>query len=232
MWSLKLILINRNRSICSIYKARSKQQVLIILSAKIHSTFLELVLTQNIQESRGITCPFPVSSLTRVKTCLISMWRWTYQQLANIIIHLIETLKKLPAFARVRLSDGDLCHFERCPVFEPLHCWSRISRNSASQFHGCFLVHCFIRKTENRWRKNIWQEKENHAMWPRFNIKEFKKFQQRRQRECQHKRKSQKSSFTMWNQTTRMFPSSFGWLSGIHLQKSTPTFEIVREEAK
>ena len=34
---------------------------------------LKLALTQNIHESRGITCPFPVSSLTRVKTCLISM---------------------------------------------------------------------------------------------------------------------------------------------------------------
>ena len=160
MWRLKLILINRNRSICSIYKARNKQQVLIILSAKIHSTFLELVLTQNIQESRGTTCPVPVSSLTHVKTCLISMWRWTYQQLANIIIHLIETWTKLSALARVRLSHSDRSHFERPPVFEPLNCWSRISRNVASQLHGC-VVHCLVRKTENRWRKNLCQEKEN-----------------------------------------------------------------------
>ena len=122
---------------------------------------LKLALTQNIQESRGITCPFPVSSLTRVKTCLISMWRWTYQQLANIIIHLIETWTKLSAFARVRLSHNDWCHFRRRPVFEPLHRWSRISRNVASQFHGCVLVHCLVRKTENRWRKNLCQEKEN-----------------------------------------------------------------------
>ena len=196
MPSLKLIL---NWSISSIYKARSKRQVWIILSAKIHLTvlklawissdyfeslllpqqrrcwkgendwkqsdeiqvILKLALTQNIQESRGITCPFPVSSLTRVKTCLISMWRWTYQQLANIIIHLIETWTKLSAFARVRLSHNDWCHFRRLPVFEPLHRWSRISRNVASQFHGCVLVHCLVRKTENRWRKNLCQEKEN-----------------------------------------------------------------------
>ena len=151
MRNLKLIL---NWSICSIYEARSKRQVWI------HLTVLKLALTQNIQESRGITCPFPVSSLTRVKTSLISMWRWTYQQLANII-HLIETSTKLSAFARVRLSHGDRCHFERCPVFEPLNCWSRISRNVASQFHGCVLVHCLVRKTENRWRKNLCQEKEN-----------------------------------------------------------------------
>ena len=196
MPSLKLIL---NWSISSIYKARSKRQVWIILSAKIHLTvlklawissdyleslllpqqrrcwqgendskqsdeiqaILKLALTQNIQESRGITCPFPVSSLTRVKTCLISMWRWTYQQLANIIIHLIETWTKLSAFARVRLSHSDWCHFRTRPVFEPLHRWSRISRNVASQFHGCVLVHCLVRKTENRWRKNLCQEKEN-----------------------------------------------------------------------
>ena len=152
MRNLKLIL---NWSICSIYEARSKRQVWI------HLTVLKLALTQNIQESRGITCPFPVSSLTRVKTCLISMWRWTYQQLANIIIHLIETWTKLSAFARVRLSHSDWCHFRRLPVFEPLNCWSRISRNVASQFHGCVLVHCLVRKTENRWRKNLCQEKEN-----------------------------------------------------------------------
>ena len=152
MRNLKLIL---NWSICSIYEARSKRQVWI------HLTVLKLALTQNIQESRGITCPFPVSSLTRVKTCLISMWRWTYQQLANIIIHLIETWTKLSAFARVRLFHSDCCHFRRRPVFEPLHRWSRISRNVASQFHGCVLVHCLVRKTENRWRKNLCQEKEN-----------------------------------------------------------------------
>ena len=152
MRNLKLIL---NWSICSIYEARSKQKVWI------HLTVLKLALTQNIQESRGITCPFPVSSLTRVKTSLISMWRWTYQQLANIIIHLIETWTKLSAFARVRLSHNDWCHFRRRPVFEPLHLWSRISRNVASQFHGCVLVHCLVRKTENRWRKNLCQEKEN-----------------------------------------------------------------------
>ena len=197
MPSLKLIL---NWPISSIYKARSKRQAWIILSAKIHLTvlklawissdyfeslllpqqqrcwkekttrsnrmkfrnsILKLALTQNIQESRGITCPFPVSSLTRVKTSLISMWRWTYQQLANIIIHLIETWTKLSAFARVRLFHSDWCHFRRRPVFEPLHRWSRISRNVASQFHGCVLVHCLVRKTENRWRKNLCQEKEN-----------------------------------------------------------------------
>ena len=161
MRSVKLILIYRKWSIYSIYNARSKRQVWIILSAQIHLTVLKLALTQNIQESRGITCPLPVSSLTRVKTCLISMWRWTYQQLANIIIHLIETWTKLHAFARVRISHGDWCHCERCPVFEPLHRWSRISRNVASQFHGCVLVHCLIRKTENSWRKNLCQKKEN-----------------------------------------------------------------------
>ena len=152
MRNLKLIL---NWSICSIYEARSKRQVWI------HLTVLKLALTQNIQESRGITCPFPVSSLTRVKTSLISMWRWTYQQLANIIIHLIETWKKLPALARVRLSHSDRCHFRRRPVFEPLHLWRRISRNVASQFHGCALVHSLVRKTENRWRKNLCQGEEN-----------------------------------------------------------------------
>ena len=152
MRNLKLIL---NWSICSIYEARSKRQVWI------HLTVLKLALTQNIQESRGITCPFPVSSLTRVKTSLISMWRWTYQQLANIIIHLIETWKKLPALARVRLSHSDRCHFRRRPVFEPLHLWRRISRNVASQFHGCALVHSLVRKTENRWGKNLCQEEEN-----------------------------------------------------------------------
>ena len=58
-------------------------------------------------------------------------------------------------------------------------------------------------------------------MWPRFSIKEFKKSQQRRQRECQNKRKSQKSRFTMWNQTTRKFSSSFKtWMA---LWNSTPT---------
>ena len=159
MRSVKLILIYRKWSIYSIYNARSKRQVWIILSAQIHLTVLKLALTQNIQESRGITCPFPVSSLTRVKTSLISMWRWTYQQLANIIIHLIETWTKLSAFARVRLSHSDRCHFERCPVFKPLNRWSRISRNVASQFHGSVLVHCLIRKTENRWRKNLCQKK-------------------------------------------------------------------------
>ena len=134
--------------ICSIYKARSKRQDWI------HLTVLKVALTQNIQESRGTTCPLPVSSLTRVKTCLISMWRWTYQQLANITIHLIETWTKLPAFARVRISHGDWCHCERCPVFEPLNCWSRISRNDASQFHA-LVLDCLVRKTENRWRKNL-----------------------------------------------------------------------------
>ena len=58
-------------------------------------------------------------------------------------------------------------------------------------------------------------------MWPRFSIKEFKKSQQRRQRECQNKRESQKSRFTMWNQTTRKFSSSFKtWMA---LWNSTPT---------
>ena len=73
MRSVKLILIYRKWSIYSIYNARSKRQVWIILSAQIHLTVLKLALTQNIQESRGTTCPLPVSSLTRVKTCLISM---------------------------------------------------------------------------------------------------------------------------------------------------------------
>ena len=194
--SLKLILICRKWSIYSINNARSKPQVWIILSAQVHLTVLKLALTQNIQESRGITCPFPVSSLTRVKTSLTSMWRWTYQQLANIIIHVIETWTKLSAFARVRLSHSDRCHFERCPVFKPLNLWSRISRNVASQFHGSVLVHCLIRKTENRWRKNLCQKKIyiyiRDVMWPRFNIKEFKKSRQRRQRECQNKKKESK----------------------------------------
>ena len=149
--SLELIL---NWSICSIYKARSKRQDWI------HLTVLKVALTQNIQESRGMTCPLPVSSFTRVKTSMIIMWRWTYQQLANIIIHLIETWMKLSAFARVRLSHSDRYHFERCPVFEPLNCWNRISRNNASQFHVCVLD-CLVRKTENPWRKNLCQKKEN-----------------------------------------------------------------------
>ena len=213
MRSLKLILIYRKWSIYSIYNTRSKPQFWIILSAQIQLTVLKLALTQNIQESRGITCPLPVSSLTRVRTCLISMWRWTYQQLANIIIHLIETWTKLSAFARVRLSDGDLCHFERCPVFEPLHRWSRISRNVASQCHGCVLVHCLIRKTENRWRKNLCQEKENLLETQSDQdliLRSLKSHDSDGNENVRiKKKKSKKNRFTMWNQTTRKYSFSF-----------------------